>query len=157
MFSGIDNIDEKSAAIICRETCNCIDSWMPPEFAAIMSSVYDKNNPDVDKALTLHAILEKAAAASSGAEAIMYRKGNIATLETAQNGCMCPFVSIYKVIEPTSNLCSCPQNLFEYYFREYYNIPIKCRVTKSCSRGDDRCVYEMEFPEEMIKTPAYQF
>ena len=156
-WRGINNIDGNSAEIICKETCKCFESWMPPEFESIISDVYDKNNPDVDKALTLHSMIEKVAATPSGAEASIHRKGNIATLVTAQKGCICPFVAVYKIIDPTPNICSCPQNLFEFYFQKYYNLPMKCRVTESCNRGGNCCRYEMEFPEELIKTPEFEF
>jgi len=156
-WQGIAKIPREYADIICKETCRCWEIWIPPEMEAIIENFYDKNNPDVDEALTVNGTIEGMAAKAKGDTFEVHRKGNIATLVTSVRGCLCPFVVNYGVIDPNPNKCNCPTFLYEQQYMKLYNVPLKAKCIESFHRGGKRCAFEFEFPPEMIKTPEFHF
>jgi len=158
-WRGIDLLDREAADLVCTQDNCCWRIWMPPQISSFLSAFYDRDNPDVDKAIIVEVTLEMLAVRgiSGDPRTSATRKGNKAVFETCYTGCQCPLVHTYKVIEPTPNLCSCVHNLYPGLFQELYNIPVKARILESCLRGGSHCAFEWEFPEEMIKTPEFKF
>jgi hypothetical protein len=156
-WRGIAKIPREYADIICAETCTCWQSWMPPVMESIIENFYDKDNPDVDEALTVNGTLELMAAKAKGDTFEIHRKGNIATLITSVKTCLCPFTVNYNIIEPNPNKCTCPARLYEQCYMRLYNVPLKARTIESFHRGGKRCAFEFEFPPELIKTPEFHF
>jgi len=159
MWKGINKLDAKNAAEVGKHTCICYEVMEPPGWQDVINSVYDKSNPDVDMALTIQGYMEYMAAEMNGDRFSIDRKGNIATIVMAESICLCPFSYEYHIIDPSASpaQCNCIPNLYPKAYLRLYGLPIKARAVETIGRGGRRCVAELEFPEELIKTPEFHF
>jgi len=157
MWKGINKLDYANAAEVGKYTCVCYEVMQPPGWEDVISSVYDKNNPDVDLALTIQGTMENLVAVMMGDRFTIDRKGNIATIVMAEKQCLCPYSYEYHIIDPSAAQCNCIPNLYPKAYLRLYGLPIKARAIETIGRGGKRCVAELEFPEELIKTPEFHF
>jgi len=160
MWKGINKLTNHQADTVCKETSICYFLMMPPGWEDVIDSVYDKNNPDIDTALVIEGFLEKVVADMEGDRFDVHRIGNKATCLMCEKNCLCMFCYEFKVVNPKKQgpaQCHCITHLYPKAYKKLFNLDVKATVVESMGRGDSRCIVELEFPEELVKTPEFHF